>query len=298
MRKGSKQSEEAKKKISETLKGHGASEDTRRKLSVAMQGKTPSEETISKMSKAAKNRPSNRKGKSKYPDIDKNHAVYCKCGCGNSIQIKEYHRRYGIPEYISGHNYYLNKPFLIKKGNNMTDKKHSIETRKKMSEKMKGKSPWNKGLKNCYTKECIEKRNKRMSNTMRLKWQNPIYRQKQLQAIISGGNMLKPNKPELQLQSLLNELYPKDWEYVGDGKVILNGFCPDFINVNGKKQIIELYVDYWHSRKDAIGRDKYRIECYKRLGYDTLIIWEKELKNIDRVKEKLMNFVEIIRIGG
>lgn len=32
-------------------------------------------------------------------------------------------------------------------------KKHSEETKNKMRERRLGKSPWNKGLKNCYTKE-------------------------------------------------------------------------------------------------------------------------------------------------
>lgn len=28
----------------------------------------------------------------------------CKCGCEQEIIIKSYHKRYGIPKYISGHN--------------------------------------------------------------------------------------------------------------------------------------------------------------------------------------------------
>lgn len=43
----------------------------------------------------------------------------CKCECGNMIEIKSYHKYYGIPEYISGHNW--------------KNKKHTEETKKKMS---------------------------------------------------------------------------------------------------------------------------------------------------------------------
>ena len=32
---------------------------------------------------------------------------YCKCKCGNRIQVKKSHKLKGIPEYISGHNTYL-----------------------------------------------------------------------------------------------------------------------------------------------------------------------------------------------
>jgi len=29
---------------------------------------------------------------------------FCKCGCGNKITEKPYHKKYGIPNFISGHN--------------------------------------------------------------------------------------------------------------------------------------------------------------------------------------------------
>ena len=67
----------------------------------------------------------------------------------------------------------------------------------------------------------------------------------------------------------------KNFKYVGDGKIFLNRFCPDFINKKSKK-IIELYGDYWHNKTDAILRDKRRIKTYKKHGYDTLVIWEHE----------------------
>src|SRR3972149_10251213 len=36
-------------------------------------------------------------------DLKKVKERNCKCGCGNKIEIKKYHRFYGIPEYLSGH---------------------------------------------------------------------------------------------------------------------------------------------------------------------------------------------------
>lgn len=65
-------------------------------------------------------------------------------------------------------------------------------------------------------------------------------------------------------------------------------FNPDFINVNYQKKIIEFYGDYWH--KNTKKRDKQRIETYKNFGYKTLIVWEHELDNKDRLKEKILNF--------
>ena len=33
------------------------------------------------------------------------HDKFCKCGCGRKIEVKQYHKYYGIPDYISGHNH-------------------------------------------------------------------------------------------------------------------------------------------------------------------------------------------------
>jgi len=98
------------------------------------------------------------------------------------------------------------------------------------------------------------------------------------------------NKPEKKLQKLLNKIVPNEYKYVGDGEIIIDSFCPDFINYNNQKKIIELYGDYWHNRKEVIKRDKRRLKIYKQYGYQTLIIWENELENINILKEKILKF--------
>lgn len=40
---------------------------------------------------------------------------YCKCGCGYEIVTKLYHKYYGIPEYILGHNPSANMPEALEK---------------------------------------------------------------------------------------------------------------------------------------------------------------------------------------
>ena len=101
---------------------------------------------------------------------------------------------------------------------------------------------------------------------------------------------LKSNKPEKILNRLLKKILPKEYKYVGDGKVILGGFNPDFININGQKKIIELYGDYWHNLPEYKKRDKRRLIAYKKYGYKTLIIWEHELKEPEKVISKTMEF--------
>jgi len=44
-----------------------------------------------------------QKGISKYPDLDYNKIIYCKCGCGTRLTIKLCHKYFGYPIYVSGH---------------------------------------------------------------------------------------------------------------------------------------------------------------------------------------------------
>ncbi len=61
---------------------------------------------------------------------------------------------------------------------------------------------------------------------------------------------------------------------------------PDFVNINGKKKVIEVFGDYHHRGQDP----QYRINEFKSFGWDTLVVWEHELKNMAELKETLTNF--------
>jgi very-short-patch-repair endonuclease len=104
---------------------------------------------------------------------------------------------------------------------------------------------------------------------------------------ILRGNQRKPNKPEAYICSMLQFIRPNEWKYVGDGQFILGGKCPDFVNINGEKKIIELFGDYWHKGQKA----QDRIDIFSRYGYKTLVIWENELKNNKDVTNKILTFV-------
>ena len=160
-----------------------------------------------------------------------------------------------------------------------TGKKRSEETIQKLSESHAGKCLGEKN--HNFGKMQTAKAKKQQSEGMKARWQSSAYVKKQMK---SRG--VRPNKPELHLQSLLNELYPNDFKYVGDGEVIIAGKCPDFININGKKQIIELYGDYWHRGE----KEEDRIKIFEPYGYKTLIIWERELEDINRLKHKIKEF--------
>lgn len=104
---------------------------------------------------------------------------------------------------------------------------------------------------------------------------------------------ISPNKPELKLISLFkkNNL---SYDFVGDGSFILGGQNPDFVNVNGQKKIIEFFGEYWHDpreRKTSWKRQEFgRKAIFSQFGFDTLIIWENELKDMSTVLEKIKEF--------
>jgi very-short-patch-repair endonuclease len=118
-------------------------------------------------------------------------------------------------------------------------------------------------------------------------WKNPEYRNKTLKAQRKAMK-LAPNKAEKKLNRILN----KDYKFVGNGKIFFDGYNPDFINVNGQKKIIELFGNYWHNKPEVKLRDKKRIRTYAKYGYSTLVIWEHELNNAKKLKEKINEFVK------
>lgn len=97
-----------------------------------------------------------------------------------------------------------------------------------------------------------------------------------------------PNKSESKLINLFKE-NSLPFKYVGNGEVFLGNRNPDFINTNGKKQVIELLGTYWHPLFDGANR----LEHYKQYGYECLTIWEDELKDLSKVAEKVRRFTYV-----
>ncbi|MHA1437862.1 MAG: DUF559 domain-containing protein [Promethearchaeota archaeon] len=141
----------------------------------------------------------------------------------------------------------------------------------------------------CGKKLTHYKSNRCHSCENKKRWRNKNYRNKTLKVMFDKFN-ITPNKKEIYLTKSLNYLFPNEYKFVGDGQFIIGGFNPDFININGQKKIIELFGDYWHNRPGAKERDKLRLKTYKKYGYKTLIIWEKELKKEPLLIEKLRRY--------
>ena len=67
------------------------------------------------------------------------------------------------------------------------------------------------------------------------------------------------------------------------------GKCPDFINKD-EQLIVEFFGDYWH-RNNTQDQIKQRVDLFKSQGYETLIIWEHELKDRSQLENKLRKFI-------
>lgn len=169
----------------------------------------------------------------------------------------------------------------------------------------KGKPSWNKGLtkldariaKNVASKLQNGKTSEGLKRWWRTAPQEEVDARHKAMRI---GAQVKPNKFELTIINILNELYPRRWKYVGDGELVICGRNPDIANINGKKSLILLHGIYWHlwrKQKDNPELTKEQVECedknfYKVYGWDTLIIWEDELAQVGKIKNKIIEFSE------
>ncbi len=97
----------------------------------------------------------------------------------------------------------------------------------------------------------------------------------------------RPNKLEKVLARLLKKSFPGEFKLNVDGKFVIGGKVPDFVNVNGKKLLIELFGRPWHEDCEVPLRKK----LFAKWGFKTAIIWTSELKKPDLVVAKVAKFM-------
>ena len=94
-----------------------------------------------------------------------------------------------------------------------------------------------------------------------------------------------PTRPEL----IFDEICKKNnipLMFCGDRRVWVGHRNPDFISYNGKKLIVEIFGNYWHSplqNRNMENRQSYQatIDYYKKYNYKCQIFWEKDLLRDD-----------------
>jgi hypothetical protein len=193
---------------------------------------------------------------------------FCLCGCGNMTNSGR--------EYIFGHHL---------RGDNNPQKRP--EARQKVSDRLKGHVVLESTKEKIRVKRMLQifspEACLKMSRAQEAHWRDPEFVHNQM-----VGRGIRPNKPETIILNLLNQMYPNDWKYTGDFSFTINGKNPDFTNINGQKKLIELFGDYWHRGQNPEDRKK----IFREFGYDTLVIWERELKNLTKVKFKIHGFMK------
>lgn len=159
----------------------------------------------------------------------------------------------------------------------------SLESREKLSLAHRGKH---------LSEEHKRKISVATSKSIKKLYQNLEYAKRHHEAM--SRLSFSPNKIELRLLAFLNKLFPSEYKFVGNGEFILGGRCPDFMNVNGQKKLIEYDGEYWHKRKRIISEraaDIERKKYFAKYGYKTCIVHERELLRKDkRLESKLVKF--------
>jgi len=189
------------------------------------------------------------------------------------------------------------KRIIRKNHKGMQGKCHSEKTKAKMRIVHKG-HPVSEMTKRKISKSrsgvpVSNKSRERYGIASKKRWSNPEYKERVLRAIAKSCANL-PTNPEKKLRRRLNKLFPNEYRFVGDGSFWVGGKNPDFINVNGQKKIIEMFGDYWHSfektRRTKKQEERRRIKHFAEFGFKTLVIWQYELKDTKRLREKLREF--------
>lgn len=167
------------------------------------------------------------------------------------------------------------------------------------------KQLYKKSLKNKYGVDCVmrvdeikKKQRKSYNNTCLNKYGvKDTFSVYDIQKKARLNVIIKPNNIEFKINKIFKEL-----KYVGNGKLWIElgnnkRKNPDFI-VKNQNKIVELFGDYWHGEKKLGINPKLHckqvIKKYKDVGYDCLIIWEKEIKhNFNNVIKKINNFINL-----
>lgn len=162
----------------------------------------------------------------------------------------------------------------------------SAETRRKQSITMKVKGqypPW-------WLAPKFERHTEQAKAKMKNVWCKRKNNEAEMQAWVQALH-LKPNKGEILLDTILQQNFPGCWKYTGDGLdgTQIGGKIPDWINVNGKKAVLELFGDFWHQEKTRTVEAT--AKHYKKYGFACLIIDYRELREPRKVRSKVGVFL-------
>jgi len=129
----------------------------------------------------------------------------------------------------------------------------------------------------------------------RLKKSNPSHNPETLKKILKSAGK-HPNGEETLISKFIDKNFPGEYVFSGDGSVIIGYYNPDFINVNGKKKLIEYNGCWYHHCKICFPNSKvdkrheHRIKSYQKYGFEVLTIFSHEMKNPELLIKKIGDF--------
>jgi hypothetical protein len=202
----------------------------------------------------------------------------------------------------------------------MNENKHTekmLSRNEKLSKKLKGKTitedhknkqsktmktlyqdgkitTWNKGL----TKE-IDARvlinQIRRGITIKEMWKDPnsIYNTKDYRKKFTENLKKHPSKPELKFTDIFNRnIIPLN--YCGNKLLIIGGWNPDYAESNGHKMCVEVSNKTFRKKFCKIEPEEYerqRIEHFAKYGWKCLVLWDDELKDEQKLVDKVNSFL-------
>jgi len=101
-----------------------------------------------------------------------------------------------------------------------------------------------------------------------------------------------PNGEEIEVLNMLNQLFPNQYKFVGDGALMLGRKKPDFVD-NTNTKIIEYFGSRYHKPSD----EKKKKEFFRTFNYDTFCIWDYEFKNKKKRKNLMKRIVKFHNEG-
>ena len=148
------------------------------------------------------------------------------------------------------------------------------------------KNKMSKILKESEANRSIEdkiKANAKISDTLKKKWRDPVFALDQI-----SRHSFVPNKKEIFLDNFLQKNFSRMYRYVGNGSFWIGNppMNPDYLGKKGNNKTIELFGEHWHKPEE----EQKRIEAFKKLEYDCLVIWTVELKDEKRLFDKINEF--------
>lgn len=290
--------------------GKGCCDDSRNKCPSLREknrhsqyGRVHSEETKQKMSK-------NMSGlkKSKPILLKDNKNIFCYNNCGQLANYK-FSDNYWCSDHVNkcpkskennsikSKQKYIDKPELknkLKEGIKKSwTKKDRIESHYKLLDRNKNNPEYIKKLKKSLKETYKDPElRKLLSNLRKEDWKNPEYRKK----------IFKSNKGPNKFEKKILDLLGTDFKFVGDQDIIIDGKNPDFISLKEKK-LVEGFGDYWHGEQHRQKHyndfssneehEKQRIKHFEKNYYKCLVIWESEIKDIKKLKNKIKRFINI-----